>query len=173
MAVFDRSDFTHIFAYLDTNGDSSGVFNGIGDYSSSPVDFFLQPPVDEVWAIERMIVSIRGDCGRGGYGQAAALTNGIHIKTTNSAGDTLLDLDCVCPIKDEFQWGSLCFDVKHHETNEGNTWVFVRWTFGKAGLPIVLRHQDRLVVTLNDDFRHLTAHRFQVQGAIANYLKGS
>jgi len=173
MGVFDRSDFTHIFAYLDTNGDGSGVFNGIGDYSSSPADFFIQPPVNAVWAIERMIVSIQGDCGRGGYGQEAALVNGIHIKTTNSAGDTLLDLDCACAIKDEFQWGALCFDVSHKETNEGNTWVFARWTFGKSGLPVVLRHQDRLVVTLNDDFEHLSAHRFQVQGAIANYLYGS
>lgn len=176
MPVFDQSDFTHIFAYLDTNGDGSGVSNGIGDYSSSPVDFFIQPPVNAVWTIERMIVSIQGDCGLGGYGQAAVLANGIHIKTTNSAGDTLLDLDCGCPLVDELQWGALCYDVKHHGANEqngGNTWVFVRWTFGKTGLPIVLRHQDRLVVTLNDDFEHLSAHRFQVQGAIANYLYGS
>lgn len=179
MGVFDRSDFTHIFAYLDTNGDKTGDNNAIGDYSSTPEEFFIQPPVDGVWTIQRLIVSIHGQCGSLGYGSDDPLENGITIKTTDSSGDMLLDLTSGVPIKEEMAWGALCYDIQLSDTRDtpaepfSPRWVFARWTFGKTGLPLILRHQDRLVVTLNDDFEHLTAHRFQVQGAIANYLYGS
>ena len=172
MPAFDPSDYSHIFGYLDTNGDKTGVNNAVGNYSSAAEEFFIQPPEGAVWAIERIIVSIHGACGRAGYGSEAPLANGIAMKTTDSVGATLLDLTNGVPIKDEMQWGALCYDVAHKDTGEDLTWVFARWTFGKSGLPIVLKEQERLVVKLNDDMRHLTEHRFQAQGAIANYLYG-
>lgn len=170
MTVFSQSDFSHVFGYLDTNGDKTGTNNAVGDYSSSPEEFFIQPPEGAVWAIERIIVSIHGACGRAGYGSELPLANGISMKTTDSSGEMILNLTNGVPIKDEMAWGALCFDVNHKDTGEDLTWVFARWTFAKAGLPIVLRDQERLVVTLNDDMRHLAEHRFQAQGAIANYL---
>lgn len=170
MTVFDPSDYSHIFGYLDTNGDKTGDNNAVGDYSGTPEEFFIQPPEGGVWAIERLIISIHGACGRPGYGSELPLINGISISTTDSEGEMILNLTNGVPIKDEMAWGALCFDVSHKQTNENLTWVFARWTFGKSGLPIVLRDQDRLVVTLSDDMEHLTEHRFQAQGAIANYL---
>lgn len=168
--VFSQSDYTHNFGYLDTNGDKTGENNAIGDYSSSPEEFFIQPPAGAVWAIERMIVSIHGACGRAGYGSEEPLENGITVMTTTSGGDMILNLTNGVPIKDEMAWGALCYDVDHKDTGEDLTWVFVRWTFAKSGMPIVLRDQERLVVTLNDDMEHLAQHRFQAQGQIANYL---
>lgn len=171
MSVFDRSDYTHNFGYLDTNGDKTGEKNAVGDYSSTPEEFFIQPPLGSVWAIERIIVSIQGACGRAGYGSEFPLANGLSVKTTTSSGEMILNLTNGVPIKDEMAWGALCYDVMHKDTGEDLTWVFARWTFAKAGLPIVLEDQQRLVVTLNDDMRHLTQHRFQAQGQIANYLQ--
>jgi len=168
MSVFDPSDYSHIFGYLDTNGDKTGTNNAIGNYSEFSEEFFIQPPAGAVWAIERLIISIHGACGRPGYGSELPLANGITMKTTTSTGDTLLNLTNGVPIKDEMAWGALCFDVSHKNTGEDLTWVFARWTFGKSGLPIVLRDQERLVVTLSDNMSHLTEHRFQAQGAIAN-----
>ena len=170
MTVFSQSDFSHVFGYLDTNGDKTGTNNAVGDYSSTPEEFFIQPPQYAVWAIERIIVSIHGACGRSGYGSENPLANGISMKTTDSEGEMILNLTNGVPIKDEMMWGALCFDVSHKNTGEDLTWVFARWTFGKSGLPIVLKDQQRLVVTLSDDMRHLTEHRFQAQGAIAEYL---
>lgn len=176
MTVFSQSDFDHIFGYLDTNGDKTGTNNAIGDYSATPEEFFIQPPQGAVWAIERIIISIHGQCGSSGYGSEDPLVNGITMKTTDSSGEMLLNLTNGVPIKDEMAWGALCYDVHLSETRDlpaepfAPRWVFARWTFGKSGLPIVLRDQERLVVTLSDDMEHLTEHRFQAQGAIANYL---
>lgn len=177
MGVFDPSDFSHIFGYLDTNGDKTGTNNAVGDYSGTPGVFFIQPPPGAVWTIERLIVSIHGMCGQAGYGGEDTLANGITMKTTDSEGEMILNLTNGVPIKDEMAWGQLCYDVSYQgweripgQGQSGLTWVFARWTFGKSGLPIVLKDQQRLVVTLNDDLEHLTEHRFQAQGAIANYL---
>lgn len=163
-------EFKPFYLYL---REAGGNENAIGDYSEAPTEFVLQPPAGEVWRVNRIIVSIKGDCGRGGYGQEATLASGISVKTTDSEGNILNDMTNGVPIIEEFQWGSQCFDVKHHETNEDGTWVFARWTFGKTGVPENLKHQERLVVTLNDDFEHLTVHRFKADGKNLLYLSGS
>jgi len=153
--------------------EAGGNENAIGDYSSVPAEFVLQPAGKDVWEVNRVIVSIQGDCGRGGYGQEDKLVKGISVKTTDSAGNTLNDMTNGVPIIEEFQWGSQCFDVKHHETNEDNTWFFARWTFEKTGVSTILKHRKKLVVTLNDDFEHLTVHRFKADGKNLLYLQGS
>ncbi len=163
-------EYTRFNSYL---REAGGNENAIGDYSEAPAQFVLQPPEGDVWRVNRLIVSIKGDCGRGGYGQESPLLNGISVKTTDSEGNTLNDMTDGVPIIEEMQWGSQCFDVQHHETNEDGTWVFARWTFGKAGMPTVLKHQERLVITLNDDFEHLAVHRFKAEGKNLLYLSGS
>jgi len=163
MTILDRSDYSHIFGYLEEEGGNN---NAVGDYSSTSGEFVLQPPAGATWGLDQIIISIHGACGRSGYGSELPLANGITVKTTDSEGEMIKNITNGVPIKDEVMWGSVCGQVRHNDTGEDLTWVFATWDF----IPIVLKDQGRYVITLNDDMRHLTEHRFRAQGAIANYL---
>lgn len=171
MAVFDPSDFNHNFGFLGPSGlvnDGSGDENAIDNYLSAPVEFYMQPPVDAVWTIRRVIISIVGDIGKDGYGHGDPLVNGITLQHTDSEGNLIVEFTSGVPVLVEDQWADYCFDVEPR----GKLRKIARWTIGESGLPIVLEYQERLSVTLNDNFTHLSGHRFNTQGQIANYLYG-
>lgn len=165
MALSDLSDFYHVFEYLDTNGDQTGVNNAVGDYSSNPTEFFYQPSAGCVELISRMIVYMGAkDVGKGGYGNALALTNGIRIQTANTLPEATMDLDGGVPIFAEKHWKRVCYDLSPLSEESRSA----RWTFEKSGLPVVLADTDRLVVTLHDDFSHMDEHYFMIQGSDAS-----
>ncbi len=165
MTLHDLSKFYHVFEYLDTNGDGTGDSNAIGDYSSAPTDFFYQPGPGKVELITGMIVYMEGkDVGKGGYGNANVLTNGITMRTDNTVPEASMDLTVGVPILSEKQWQRLCYDLSP-VSEESRV---ARCTFARSGLPLILSETDRLVVTLHDDFSHMDEHRFKIEGADAS-----
>lgn len=167
MSVFSQSPFGQVYRHFDTNGDGSGAFDAIGDYRAAPVDFFFQPDPGEVIPVARILFIMKGpDIGKGGYGQALSLTNGITMQHTDAEGNVIVSFTDLVPIRDEADWAGLCynFDPKGKDAKAG------RFTVGESGLPTVLKNRDRFAVTLNDDFRHLTAHHWQAQAVEAKGL---
>ena len=174
MPAFDRSDFTPFRRYLDTNGDGTGTKSAIGDYSGAPEEFFIQPPTDDVFALSMLLPSI-GDAGKFGssdYGAMSMLTNGILVQKTDSVGNVLEDLTDQVPIRCNGHWlANAGHATRDEDPAAADNWATVSWSLG-GRLPLVLRHEERFVVKLNDNFSGLTAHWFKIEGVIANYLHG-
>ena len=151
--------------FLSSNGDGTGTSNCIGDYSSAALEVYYSPPAGQLWAITRMIVSIEDTSGMQAqeYGNlGGALTNGITVKVAmGGAADNVLTPDA---IKTNGHWPIFCHDSTVHTWGSGNEVFTARWTFAKAGSPVVLGQNDKIVVTLNDDFTGLINHHFLVQG---------
>lgn len=154
-----------IYRYLDTKGDGSGITSAIGDYSSTPTEFYITRPERSI-RLQRMIVSIRdvGVFPQEGYGAMTQLVNGIYVRVKDKSDSTILSLTGQIPVKSSLDWGALCYDVTGPPLGPGDGFLTVRWTFGKGGSGIVLAPGDRLAVDLNDDFRDLIDHKFFVHG---------
>jgi len=158
----------NIFRCLDTNGDGTGDFQAIGDYSVTPTDFFIQPASGEIFILHRMLVMIEDSSGMAArdYGNIAnGLTNGIAIGTFRD-GVLVNQLTQNTPILTNGEWARPCHDVDLKTWSTGNEVLTVRWTFEKSGKPITLNggKKESFRVTLNDDLTGLVEHTFHVQG---------
>lgn len=159
-----------LYRFLDTNGDGSGSINGAVDGSVTPVTLKIKPGVGEGYHIYRMIIHIRS--GRVGfdadsYGNLNALTNGIEINIHNSADDSVMVRLCGgFHVRNNAQWGRLCYDVIADDFGFGfgDRFVTVRWTFSKSGQPLKLSEDEYLAVTISDNLSNLTEHSFMAQG---------
>lgn len=165
--AFTQNTFRQVYEHFDTNGDGTGEFEAIGDYRAEPVDFFFQAAPGKVVPIGRIIFTMKSpDMGKGGYGQSEPLVNGITMQHTDAEGNIITLFTSRVPIRDEADWAGLYFnfDPKGKDAKAG------RFTVRESGMPTVLRNRERFAVTLNDDFRHLTAHHWLPQGVEAEYL---
>ena len=155
--------------YLDTNGDGTGTTSAIGNYSVTQGIFYIQPPSDDVFQINRLIVFVQdtGSFDSGSYGNGITLTNGITVRVQNNQG-TFSDLTAGSPIKINPHWKRLCYDANVSAYGLGDESLGVRWTFSKAGYPIRLDggSYDRIEVLLDDNFTGLVDHTFLVQGFV-------
>ena len=155
-----------ISRFADTNGDGTGTFEAIGNYSGGATDFWIEPPAGEYWHIFRLIVELRdtGSFRAEYYGAGAALTNGIKIIHEVSAVEN--DLTAQSSIKNNAQWASYCYDINNINFGAGDDFMVARWTFANAGTALELfgDTDDKIIVRLNDDFTGLNAHRFLIQG---------
>ena len=159
-----------ISQYLDTNGDGTGTTNANGDYSSALDEFYIEPASDETYLIARIIISVEDTAGMTAeeYGNlGSALTNGVEIQERDGTG-VVTDFTDGVPIKANFQWGALCYDVdiKSWGTTPTNELLVARYSFNKFGDGVTVTGElgERLTVRLNDDFTGLISHRFMVQG---------
>ena len=166
---------TPIYRFLDENGDGTGNKNANGDYSSTPTEFFIQPPPGQVFRIERMMILIRDSQNQfytDRYGDVGVLGNGIEIKTLDDSG-VLVNLTDDLPVKTNGEWGKFCYDAEVYPSTMGgtDTYLRARWTFSRAGYPLRLvgDNNERLAVILNDDLTGLIEHHFHVQG----YIEGT
>lgn len=143
--------------------------------SSTAVPYYAGPDEGFYWHIERMIIYIE-DTGAPKiteYGSATALTNGVRLYETRGgvAGTEIKDFMGGITAKANADWASFCFDISLSAPGSGNGVVLVRWTFGKAGAPIVLggARQDKLVILNQDNLSAtLIDHRFFIQGIQTN-----
>ena len=163
------SQRTTLHRYLDTVGDGSGTKNANGNYSGAEEIFFIEPPAATIYRITRLIVTIEDGNGMtwDGYGNLAALTNGIEVQTKGDSG-VIVDLTDNVPVKYNVMWGANCYDAELKSTGAGNDFFQVRWTFAKAGQVLRLDGDtnDRLEVVFNDSFVGLVSHYFKVDGYI-------
>ena len=137
------------------------------DGSVTAVTFEYDPADLVDW--ERMIIYIQGSgtpaWTAATYANRAVLTNGIKVEVVNSDDDSVVqDLLDGFPIKADHEWKALCHDYLPNDYGSGDEVVSIRWTVAKAGKPIRLQLNQKIVVTIQDDLTDLTHHWFQVQG---------
>lgn len=159
------------FKFLDTVGDGSGSKSGVVDGSSTPVILRLNGTHTDLY-INRMLVHIR--CARVGfsadnYGDIENLTPGVQVSIFDKeTGLTIQDLcDGMCP-KNNAEWGQLCYDQDPVDYGNGDRFVNVRWTFAKAGKPLVIKENQYIGVVLAANFGGLIAHTYMVNGYTKN-----
>lgn len=161
---------TGVYRYLDDVGDGSGEKQAIGNYAVTPKAFLIAPPSTQTFEIRRLIILIRGmgPFRAEAYGPGQdPLAVGIRIfRRSPVVGDT--DLTDGIPIQSQGAWMRDPFDVDPADEGPGDDFVGIRWTFGKAGAPLILRgvRGDTLEVLLNDDFTHCVEHTFKAHGVI-------
>ena len=166
------SDTLHVYRHLTDDGQVADGTNNNANANGviTPVDYFAGPAEGKVWEIERMIVKIQDDSQftAAKYGGIDTLANGVHVGLHYSGkdGPQVLDLLDGSNITGTAEWSAHCHDVKVFTFGAGDNYVSVRWTFGKAGEPIVLHgyHKDKIVVTIRDDLSTLVDHSFVIQG---------
>ena len=157
-----------IYRYLDSNGDGTGSNNANLDFGSSPDVFYIQPAENQIFYLNRMIVSVGDGAGMQAeeYGNlGSALTNGITVCVVDDGG-IALQLCGGIPVKTNAGWGRICFDVELKTWGAGDELLVVRWTFAKAGYPIRLigSKNERLEVSFSDNMTGLLSHYYLVEG---------
>lgn len=165
---------------MDTNGDGTGTFNAVGDYSLTAERFYIQPALNQIYELSRMMIMIQdtGSFDADLYGNNIGLTNGINleVKQGGPEGGVLIPMTPV-PIMNNSQWGANCFDVDVKAWGDGDEVLVARWSFSKdvittnissniGGITLNGALRQCLVITLNDDFSSLNDHTFAIRGVI-------
>ena len=150
-----------------TNGSTT---NMNGDYSVTPQTFKLQPPIDKVYKVRRVLPFVvdSGTFDADKYGNNITLTNGIEFRVSDDAGVTkdLLDGET---IKTNSDWKKYCYDITISDFGVGNETLGGRWTFSKFvrnGIVLDGSNNERLEMVLNDDFTGLIEHYLICEGSI-------
>lgn len=151
--------------HLELTGDGTGEDNLIQDYSAAAGVARISPAAGEIFQIERMIVFIQdtGNFSASGYGNLGALTNGLVLEyDCGGAVHPLVEE----PIQSNAEWAAQCYDARYDNYGTGDNMLFARWTFAKAGAPIILSgdRNEEVRLHLNDNFTGLVKHQFLLQG---------
>ena len=165
-----------VYNFLDTNGDGTGTTNANGNYAISPnvnTQFYYE--ATEFVEIHRLMVHIQDTAGIDAeeYGNlGAALTNGYSIKILDSSDNEIIDLCHSNPIKSNGGIARYCHDVelKSWGTTPSNEVINARWTFSKAGSPIVLQPGWKFSTIFSDNLTGLLQHYFMIQGTMERSL---
>ena len=146
--------------------DGTGTHEAIGDYSSTPVRFTWTPLENRTAHIHRMIISVQdtGAFDAAKYGNNLTLTSGVSLTVRNVADDSQAHSYTVEPIKVNAGWAAHCYDTDVKTWGTGDEILIARWTFSRAGSPMILKDTDYVSIDLNDTFVNLVAHRFVIQG---------
>ena len=153
--------------HLDTNGDGTGTYNAVGNYSSTPTEFLLVP--EKSVRVHRLLITVEAAFGFKAeiYGSDVALTNGINLEVRDHDDVVLGLFTDRHSVKTNAHWAMYCFDVdvkSWRTAGSGNELLTARWTFSRMGAPLWMRAGHKLAIKLNDDFTGLVLHHFVVQG---------
>ncbi len=156
---------------LDTQGDGKGTIEMVDD---TPKAFFIQPPVGEVYALNRMNIYIeegtnnKFDASK--YGATTALSNGIIVSVQDANGN-LLTLTPL-PVTKIGLWDlGAGIDMFFTDFPSGTSdMAAIRWSFFKGAMPIYLigDNEEKLVMNVQDNLgaggAALVSHIVQLQG---------
>ncbi len=168
-----HGDYEYFSLVLDTNGDSSGIDDAIGNYSDAGdgLTEFKRNRNGDTLEIHRLIIHYTdAKIDAGFYGDAITLTNGIKVQIRDTDDNTIFDLTNGLPIKTNANWGRVAYDtlISNFGSGAGDDGFSVRWTFSRAGTPIYLKNNLYFAVVLNDDFTGLVTQSFTIQGRYLN-----
>jgi hypothetical protein len=134
---------------------------------ATPQEYFVQPPVGEVWYITRLLFSMThataGDLGK--FGGIAALTNGILLRAKNNGQyGTFTNWKSNSDIKSDM------FDVEF-DARSGGAGVFGtsgRGSFYRTGAVVRLdgSTSDRIELYNQDDLSGLVSFTMKMQGHV-------
>lgn len=161
-----------IYSFLTADGATDGNLNldweDDAPTSSTTVATYVCP-ADYIAKIHRVIIEIQdtGVIGVGLYGAASGLTNGWGLGVYDTDGTLLIDLCDGHRIKTNGDIAGMCYDTTFNNAGAGNLgYINARWTFAKAGQPIVLKAGQYIGLLLEDDYSDLAQHRFFLQGGL-------
>ncbi len=172
LAIIDidtDGEIPEYFSRFFTNASTNSI---VGDFSSVPRNFTVQPPQNEVWRISRIILTIK-DANINNfneYGGLTALTNGILLGVVRNNLTTelnpLRNTTDMFTIHTNGDWASLMFDLDIKDLGAGDDYVVGRWSFNKANTLIRLdgNKSDFAFIQVSDDLTGLSDHLFIVQG---------
>lgn len=170
-----------LYVPLSKNGDKV-TFSAIENYADSGgtapqglTKFFIAPPEDEIWFINRMIIQIRdtGSLDAESYGNGLKLTNGVRIFQEDKDANNILDMMFGLSVDTNAGWGIWAFNTYFSSYGSGDEFLTVEWSFARFGVPIVLQgdpeYGHKLVATFNDDLSGLNEHFFFCHGWIETH----
>jgi hypothetical protein len=155
---------------LSTNGDGTGTINANGNYAVSPATFYYQPAAGEVIDLHSIQYYVQDDGAFpiDGYGAIAAgtITNGYDIEIV-LGGVTYKINDGIKVTTNGDLFRLAAYTVYSEGTGAGAHCLLIsdskmQERFGR----IILKgdNEDKVTITLNDNFSTLVKHHFRVTG---------
>ena len=154
--------------YLSTAGDGTGTTDAIGNYAVD-TQFYIQPAAGDIIRIRRLMVRVQdtGTFSGAGYGAGAALTVGVIIKQLGLDDVVISDITKGVPVKLNGDWTNFG-EVDISTFAAGDNYVQAIIDFEASGQMIRLigDNNEKLQITLKDNFTGLVAQTFLAQGYI-------
>lgn len=142
-------------------------YNAIGDYSVTPVEFFVQPPVNFDYFISEIILEVADNAqlAQNRYGGIPALPIGIEFFVERNGERNTLTEPNFIKTNGELLSRSNGFDIVQFDG--GIDAIIYRLDLSLIANPTWLNGDtnDKFGVTLNDDFTALPFHQFSVLGS--------
>ena len=155
-----------LYQFADTVGDGTGTTNANVD-GTTPVVFKVVATGGKFYRINRLIFSITDTSASvvaTNYGGLSQLGNGIAVGVYDTSDTVILDLCSGLPIKNNSDWGRMCFDIQWMDFGS-DIGVYGRWTFGKdLRKALVLEPGQYLGIKVSDDLTGLLTHYFSIRG---------
>ena len=155
--------------FIDSVGDGSGSINLNVNGSVTPVIFRYTPSFTDVVYIRRLIfyLSDTGTLDSGGFGNGAALTNGIEFMGMRNVGlpsEFRFTDGSFRPIKTNTEWQSYAHDIIHSSWGTGDESYSVRYTLEKDGTDLALTsaNLDEFWIIINDDLSGISDVRCKI-----------
>jgi hypothetical protein len=157
-----------LIRFLDTNGNGTGTKEVLGNYAVTATNFYIQPPAGSIYILTQFYIQLSdaGAFGQSVYGSlATALTNGLLIRAYRGTV-VALDLTDGIPVKYNDQFYHLSSDTQVISWSGGLNTLTSSFDYRTFNTPLVLdgNYNDKLQVTLNDDFTLLVDQTFMVRG---------
>jgi hypothetical protein len=169
--VWGRVTNSPTFAFIDPitdTGDATGVFNMVGDYATTPTDFYIQPPTNSFYYLTefQFQISISSTPSRTNYGSISALTNGISVFQRISGVEYILN---PAGHKIKNNTDIILFGARTDKADFGGVNDIYIFTIPigldkESGLILRGTNEDRFGLKLSDDFDGIVDHRFLVRG---------
>ncbi len=155
--------------FLDTNGDGTGIRNAIGDFSSSPVDFFYTRPAgsDGNLFLNSFVIHLQSPVkvSASGYGDSMnPLPNGISLFIRDKAAVTVRDFTPGIPVKTNSDWSRYGGRTSIEPYSGGDYFFKATFRAVSPDEPILLPPEHSMGLTLNDDFSGLISQTFFLGG---------
>lgn len=141
----------------------------MGDHSSTPLLLKIQPPLNEVYEVQRLIITIKGmNLSGDRYGGImGGLANSVRLCTRELEVVTS-DLLGNVEVLTDGDWGTVCHDVRPvgEKGMGGLAVITAHWHFLISSRLITLNgaRGGRLVATFQDDLSSMNAHTVLAQG---------
>lgn len=135
----------------------------------NPVSFEIDPPLGTVWQFTRILISITDGSSMddGKFGGIPALTNGVSLRATTSAGRTVTFGNW----KTNGDMALDMFDIQYTDkAPAGENGLRGRWTFTKAEVVAELDGDaspiQKLEILIQDDLTELSSFEIKGQGRV-------
>jgi hypothetical protein len=163
---------TPFVAVLTTNGDQTGTFSAIGDYSAAPVDFYYQPEPEHTLHIHTLEIVVRDELVTVEhlYGNGPALIEGFYA-FLDRPGEEIWRFPSEARIRRNWDWGSMIKRIDFGVDEKSRQTLVATVNFKEiCGVDIPVSGKDgwKFGVRLNDDFTALIHQQFVVFGSLGN-----